>query len=109
MQLNVNTSAANFLIERTELQWDIQLQEKFGHVSSPEFLKTYLNREKYPSLHNHTSSISFFGTMYICEQLFSRMKHKKSNISSKISTEHLDNSLRIATTFTELDIDALVS
>jgi len=37
------------------------------------------------------------------------MKHRKSNISSKVSNEHLENSLRIATTSTKTDIDALVS
>jgi len=38
------------------------------------------------------------GSMYSCEQLLSRMKHRKSNISSKISDDHLENSLRIAST-----------
>jgi len=37
------------------------------------------------------------------------MNHRKSNISSEISEEHLESSLRIATTFIEPDIDALVS
>jgi len=39
-----------------------------------------------------------FGGMYICEELFSRMKLRKSNIASKISDKHLENSLRMATT-----------
>jgi len=39
--------------------------------------------------------------LVICEPLISRTKHRKSKLSSKISAEHLENSLRIATTSTE--------
>jgi len=36
--------------------------------------------------------------MYICEQLLSRMKHRETKISSRISDENLENSIRIANT-----------
>jgi len=36
--------------------------------------------------------------MYLCEQLFSRMKQRKNEISSKISDKYLENSLSIAAT-----------
>ena len=89
-----------------ELQGDIQLKEKFGHVS----LLVCYNREKCSLLDNHALFMSsLFGGMYIYEQLLSRMKHGKSNISSKISDKHLESSLTIATAFIELNIDALVS
>jgi len=48
-------------------------------------------------------SCHHFGSTYICEQLFSRRKCRKSKISSKSSVEHLENSLRIATTSIEPD------
>lgn len=51
---------------------------------------------------------SLFGSTYIFEQLLSRMKHTKSKNITKISNEHLENSLRIATTSIEPDIEALV-
>jgi len=35
---------------------------------------------------------------YICEQLFWRMKYRKSRTSSKIPDKQLENSLRIAVT-----------
>ena len=67
-------------------------------------------RDKYLSLHNHALFMSLlFGSTYTCEQLFSRMKHIKSKIRTKISDEHLENSLRIAATSINSDIDALVS
>lgn len=61
-------------------------------------------------LHNYTLFLSWpFGSMHFCEQLFSSMKHTKSKIASKISEETLENSLRIATTDIEPDIDVLFS
>jgi len=39
-----------------------------------------------------------FVSMYICEQLFSRMKYGSSKISSKIPNKQLENPLRIAAT-----------
>jgi len=76
--------------------------EKLDHVSLAEFYKASFVRERCPSLHNHTSFISLlFGSLYNCEQLCSRMKHRKSKISSKNSDEHLENLVRIATTSTK--------
>ena len=44
-----------------------------------------------------------FGSRYFCEQLFSRMKYRKSKMSSKILDKHLEDLLRIATTSIETD------
>jgi len=56
-------------------------------------------RRLLPLLHSHALLVSlFFGSMYICKWLFWRMKYKKSKILSKMSTEYLENSLRIANT-----------
>ncbi|XP_052544903.1 uncharacterized protein LOC128083549 [Tympanuchus pallidicinctus] len=46
----------------------------------------------------HSSSQHARMLMHICEQLFSRMKYKKSKISSKISDKHHESSLRTAPT-----------
>ena len=82
-------------MEYMELQSNIQLKEKVGDV----FHKPYLTSEKYPLLHSHALLMSsLFDSTYICEQLLSRMKHRKSDISSKISDTHLENSLEIAIT-----------
>ena len=43
-----------------------------------------------------------FGSTQICEQLVSRMKHRKSQISSENSDELLESSLRLAATPIEL-------
>lgn len=46
--------------------------------------------------------------MYVYDQLFSKVWHRNSKISSKISDERFENSL-VAATAIEWDIDALVS
>ena len=101
---------ANFQMECTELQSDVQLKEEFDHVSLLDFYRYYLPKDKYPLLHNNAIFMSsLFDTTYICEQLFSKIKHIKSKIRTKISGEHLESSLSIATTSTKADADALAS
>lgn len=108
--VDINTIPASFQMECIELQSDIQLKEKFHCVPLLDFYKLYLPKDKYPSLHDQALFMaSLFGSTYICEQLFSRMKYTKSKNRSKISDEHLESSLRIATTSIEPDIEALVS
>ena len=47
---------------------------------------------------NHAKKMaSIFGSTYTCEQLFSKMKHCKSQTRSNITDEHLNDSLRLAT------------
>ena len=89
---------------------DVQLKEKLDLVSLLDFHRSCFPRNKYPLLHNHASFMPpLFGSNYICEQLFSRMKHIKSKIRTKIGDEHLENSLSIATASITPDVDALVS
>ena len=81
--------------------------QRFDLVSLLDFDKVCLNREKYPMLHNHALFTSLlFDSMCTCEQLFSRVNHRKNNISSKFSDEHRENSLTTAATSIEPDTDA---
>ena len=97
-------------MECVELQSDIHLKEKCVLVSLLDFYSSFLPRDNYLLLHNHTLFMSLlFGSTYTCEQLYSRMTHIKSKIRTKISDEPLENSLRIATIYIKPDIDALVS
>lgn len=51
-----------------------------NHTSLPDIHKPSLSREKCPSLHKHTLfTSSLFGSVHICEQLFTRMKYRKNN------------------------------
>uniref|UniRef100_A0A2S2QNF6 General transcription factor II-I repeat domain-containing protein 2A n=1 Tax=Sipha flava TaxID=143950 RepID=A0A2S2QNF6_9HEMI len=97
-------------MECIELQSDIQLKEKFNQSSLLDFYKLYLPKEIYPVLHDHALFMfSLFGSTYICEQLFSRMKNTKSKNRSTISDKHLESCIRIATTSIDPDITSLIS
>ena len=96
-------------MECVELHSDMQLKETFWNVSILNFYKLCLPRDQYPNLHNHALFMCLaFGSTYICQQLFSRMKHRKSKNRTKITDKHLENSLRILTSSIEPDIDLLV-
>ncbi|CAI6369553.1 unnamed protein product [Macrosiphum euphorbiae] len=100
-----------FQVECIELQSDdIQLKEKFNQSSLLDFYKLYLPKETYPVLHDHVLFMfSLFGSTYICERLFSRMKYIKSKNRFTISDKHLESCLRISTTSIDPDIDSLLS
>jgi len=85
----------------TELQSDIQSKNM---TMSLYFYKHYLTGERHSLLHSQAFFMSALGSMYICEQLFSSIKHRTDKISSKISNEHTENSLRIAATDIKPDI-----
>lgn len=90
-------------MECIELQSDYKLKKK-DCVSVLDFYEPYPTREKHQLLQNHALFISsHFGGKHVCEQLFSRMNHRRSKMSSKFCDEHLENSLRIRTTSTERD------
>ena len=78
--IDINKSPENFQMECMELQSDIQLKN-LTMCGYQIFIKTSLTSKKYPLLHNHALYMSLlFGSMHICEQLFSRVKSRKSKI-----------------------------
>lgn len=108
--VEINTIHVNFsnAVHEVPIRCSDQ-RKKSGHVCLPDFCKIFLTREKYPLLRSHTFFTSLhFGSAYICEKLFPRMKHRKSYIRSKVSDKELENSLRIATTSLN-QTDALAS
>ena len=66
--------------------------------------------ETFPNIRKHAMKMStVFGSTYICEQTFSRMKLKKNQTRSRLSDQHLHQSLRLAVTGMEPDINLLTS
>lgn len=53
--VNINILPANFQMKWIQLQSHIQFKIKFDHISLADFYKPSLTREKYPSLHNHST------------------------------------------------------
>ena len=59
----------------------------------------YLDVKEFPNLKQFACKfISMFGTTYMCEQIFSRMKYLKSKYRANLSYDHLQSLLVIGVT-----------
>ncbi|XP_073432233.1 general transcription factor II-I repeat domain-containing protein 2-like [Dendrobates tinctorius] len=98
-----------YQMELAELQNCDSLKDAFKSSSLPNFYAS-LPSETYPNLRKHALKMAtIFGSTYVCEQTFSRMKHLKSPTRSRLTDEHLHHLLRLAVTNMEPDIDHLIS
>ncbi|XP_050516254.1 general transcription factor II-I repeat domain-containing protein 2B-like [Diabrotica virgifera virgifera] len=110
-EIEIDGAVLNLQMELIELQSDSLLKTAYQSCLPNgliEFYKKYINRNQYPNLTKLAlQQISLFGSTYICEQLFSRMKYNKSKTRSSLSDNHLTGILRIATSKIPADIDTL--
>ena len=96
---SIQTSRLHQLRSLIELQEDLKMKAIFQDVALQIFYSKYLPKEEYPNVISFAQKmISLFGSTYLCEQLFCRMKYTKSSHRSRITDEHLENCLRMATT-----------
>ncbi|XP_070256829.1 general transcription factor II-I repeat domain-containing protein 2-like [Myotis yumanensis] len=96
-------------MELAKLQNCDSLNDAFKSSSLPNFYAS-LPSETYPNLRNHALKMAtIFGSTYVCEQTFSRMKHLKSPTRSRLTDAHLHHLLRLAVTNMEPDMDHLIS
>ena len=97
-------------MELLDLQCDTVLKEKYTDVGIPDFYQ-FLPRDRFPNLFCAASRIlAMFGSTYVCEQFFSRMKINKTALRSRLTDEHLRATLRLATTHEfRPNVDSLVS
>ncbi len=69
-----------------------------------------LPNETYPNIKRHAMKMfTLFGSTYICEQTFSFMKLMKTLMRSRLTDEHLHQSLSLAVTGMEPDIEELTT
>ncbi|XP_012554783.2 general transcription factor II-I repeat domain-containing protein 2 [Hydra vulgaris] len=106
--IKVETVRDEFQMELIELQNNKDLKDAYKDVELLELYKKYMNIEVYPHLCKHAMKyFSLFGSTYICEQFFSRMKHVKSEQRHRLKDEHLTDTLRISSSTIKADIDQL--
>lgn len=106
--VSVKDVPGNLQIELINLQCNSELKEKYN-LGLFNFYSKYIDKNKFPSIRLHAQKMmSLFGSTYVCEQLFSRIKHVKSKNRTRITDSHLENSLRIATSKIRPDIEKLV-
>uniref|UniRef100_H2YR08 HAT C-terminal dimerisation domain-containing protein n=1 Tax=Ciona savignyi TaxID=51511 RepID=H2YR08_CIOSA len=94
--VNVEQAPEEFQMELIELQGNDDLKRDMKDYSLLEFYKR-LPEESFPKIKDLArKKMSLFGSTYICEQLFTKMKHTKSKTRSRLTDCHLENSLRVA-------------
>ena len=95
--VQIDDVAEELQMELAEFQSDTFLKQKHADVGIPKFY-SFLSRERFPRLLSATARIiAMFGSTYVCEQFFSSMKVNKSVIRSRLTDEHLQATLRVAT------------
>jgi 17beta-estradiol 17-dehydrogenase/3beta-hydroxysteroid 3-dehydrogenase/mitotic-spindle organizing protein 1 len=104
-----NDVPGNMQMEIIEPQCNSGLKEKYSDVRLFDFYSKYIDRITFPAINSHTlKMVSHFGSNYLCEHLYTRMKHVHSNSRTRITKTHLENSLRIDTSQAKADIDRSV-
>ena len=93
-------------LELIELQAQDLFKDKFkeGLVAFYQFLP----KEQFPNSRNFASGfLSMFGTTYMCEQTFSKIKLIKSNLRTNLSDNHLKYLLVLETSGLKPDFPAI--
>ena len=106
--VNVEQAPEEFQMKLIELQGNDDLKRDMKDYSLLEFYKR-LPEESFPKIKDLArKKMSLFGSTYICEQLFTKMKHTKSKTRSRLTDCYLENSLRVAASSIAPKIDTLV-
>jgi len=107
--IDVNIAPKDLQYELIELQAHSLLKSKFDSLKLIEFYKLLPNSYK-SVINNALKIISMFGSTYLCEQLFSTMKFKKTKNLTRITEENLNACLKLSSANKiKPNIDYLVS
>jgi 17beta-estradiol 17-dehydrogenase/3beta-hydroxysteroid 3-dehydrogenase/mitotic-spindle organizing protein 1 len=108
--LSVEDFPENMQMEIVDLQNNTISKEKYNNVELSIFYSKYIDTETYPNLRNNAlRMLSLFGNTYTCEHIFLRMKIVKSKTRARLTDIHLKNSLRIASSQIQPNIEKLVT
>ena len=95
-------------MEVIDLQCDDELRGRFQNTSPLDFYSRFLPRERFPVIAARVRRIvAVFGSTYICEQLFSKMKYAKNRLRTNLTDENLNNILLLASTSVAPDLTLL--
>ena len=107
--VDVESAPANLQMELIELQCNDALKKKYDDVGAAQFVRFI--PITMPQLRSQVAqTLSMFGSTYLCEQLFSVMKLNKTSHRTRLTDEHLQSILRLASAQSLTpNIDELVS
>ncbi len=104
---DINDALPSLQFELAELQNCDILKDVFKPDSLIEFYAA-LPEETYPNIKQHAMKMAtVFGSTF--SQTFSRMKQTKNPTRNRLTDEHLHQTLRLATTRLQPDIELLTS
>jgi hypothetical protein len=93
-----------YQLEFTDMQTNVELKEVFRSSTREQFYKC-LSDSKFPNIKGlATKMLTVFGSTYMCEQTFSRMKLIKPKFRTRMTNDHLHHCLRISVTNFPTDI-----
>ena len=97
-------------MELVELQCNYQLKAMFYNSSPLSFFRDIaLPSRNFPTFIVHVQRVvAMLGGTYCCEQLFSKMKYRKSRLRSLLSDRHPNDILLLSSSSIEPDIDTLL-
>src|SRR5215813_12698010 len=106
----MESAPVSLQLELIDLQSNTVLKDLFNPgINIFQFFKS-LNQDMFPNLKGFVKEmLVMFASTYVREQTFSVMKKSKSDLSSRMTDEHLAAVPRIATSKMQPDFDRLVS
>jgi hypothetical protein len=111
--IEVYDSPEDIQMELIELQANDELKSKFKSLKLIEFYEFLSKSHSNAFSKIKTNALriaSMFGSTYLCEQLFSILKHAKSNTRNRMNDEHLNACLKIQSSKQlEPNIDLIIS
>lgn len=109
-EVDVSEVPEQYQMDLIDMQCDDLMKGKFNSESTADFYKKIvLPSGKYNGLIDNAKRMaSLFASTYACEQLFSKMKHSKNLVRSRMSDGHLDDVLLLASTTISPDMQKLV-
>ncbi|GFQ74060.1 general transcription factor II-I repeat domain-containing protein 2B [Trichonephila clavata] len=106
---DIEILAPELQMEMIDLQCSDIIKNKYQNSSLLEFYKS-LPLTQFDNLHKFARGLfSVFGTTYLCEKTFSKMKYIKNVYRSKLTDEHLKSLLIIGTSKISPQLQTIVS
>ncbi|GFY76828.1 general transcription factor II-I repeat domain-containing protein 2B [Trichonephila inaurata madagascariensis] len=105
---DIETLAPEVQMEIIDLQCSVMIKNKYQNSYLLEFYKS-LPLVQFDNLHKFARGLfSVFGTTYLCEKTFSKMKYTKNVYRSQLTDEHLKSLLIIGTSKIDPQLQTIV-
>lgn len=106
-QVDVNSVPENLQMELIELQCNNEMKQIFASISKIHFYNTYITERFFNLRYFAQRVVSAFGSTYVCETFFSKMKFTKSSSRASLIDDNFENQLRCATSNINIDLEKL--